>query len=280
MTTSTNQRVSGGRWRNCQQCGKSFRYRPSQLQRCCSRACAATWKLENNPRRAACVVCGDRITCKMGRYQRTCSAKCGYALLKSKARRQKPCKHCGLLFWPVRQPTGLYETWCSRACYDAARSERRWVRVACEQCGIGLVRERRTRSKVAYCSKECQHKHLVGPAHPLFRGDADPNRGRGWKRLAKQIRLRDNNTCLRCGSTQAEHARLMPVDHIKPWRLFENKDEANDPSNLATLCPKCHGYKTSYAERRYLLGDVMAYEQFKASLTLPSAVFARFSERE
>lgn len=61
-------------------------------------------------------------------------------------------------------------------------------------------------------------------------------RGPNWKRQRKAARLRDNNTCQHCGTTEGR----MTVNHIWPFRLFDDYREANQLSNLMTLCPSCH----------------------------------------
>lgn len=116
---------------------------------------------------------------------------------------------------------------------------------------------------------------MRGPNSPLYRGKRDPNRGRGWQQIAREIRNRDNYTCQRCGEQHQEGMKTWPVDHIIPWRCFEDKWSANDPSNLATLCPRCHQYKTLIVERRYFRGDMLLMEQYKRALWMNSAVVER-----
>ncbi len=62
--------------------------------------------------------------------------------------------------------------------------------------------------------------------------------GPEWKRYKDLIRKRDNYTCQHCGlleETTAHH-----IHHKKPIKLFDSIEAANNPSNLITLCPKCH----------------------------------------
>jgi DEAD/DEAH box helicase domain-containing protein len=62
--------------------------------------------------------------------------------------------------------------------------------------------------------------------------------GRDWPRLAAAIRKRDGNRCQHCGLPETDTAH--DVHHIVPLRKFSSLQEANDPSNLITLCPRCH----------------------------------------
>ena len=120
-----------------------------------------------------------------------------------------------------------------------------------------------------FCSKDCQHAHIQGPESPSWRGGSDPNRGAGWLKLAEQIRARDDYRCQRCELTQENNKQRLSVDHIKPWRLFTSAVEANHPTNLISLCRKCHSWKTQVAERQMLKGDNIQFQQYKKAITLP-----------
>jgi 5-methylcytosine-specific restriction endonuclease McrA len=103
----------------------------------------------------------------------------------------------------------------------------------------------------------------------MYRGNADPNRGGEWRRLAEQIRTRDRHTCQRCGTTQLTNGRKLDVDHIRPWRSFTDKRQANDPTNLISLCKRCHRHKTATIERQWLKGDRLAMLQYEKAVKLP-----------
>jgi DEAD/DEAH box helicase domain-containing protein len=69
--------------------------------------------------------------------------------------------------------------------------------------------------------------------------NSDPNDyGKGWKRLSQEIRARDGYRCANCHAHEEE--RAWDVHHKIPLRRFKSLDEANDPQNLITLCPRCH----------------------------------------
>jgi hypothetical protein len=204
---------------------------------------------------------------KMAASQRTCSKACGYKLRKLTTRTQRTCKHCHKLFWPIRQTRSGFTKFCSRQCYyDGTKPV--FADAACITCGA-TVRRRAGRftGRIAVCSRECQAAYFSGANHPLHRGDQDPNRGARWRQLAATIRLRDRFECQRCGKFESENGgKKLSVDHIVPWRLFEDKAAANDPDNLASLCHACHAHKTVYVEPRYLRGDMMAFAKYKAAL--------------
>lgn len=70
-----------------------------------------------------------------------------------------------------------------------------------------------------------------GPDSPSWKGGKILERGNSWARISKEIRARDGNRCVKCGS-----ADNLQVHHIVPYR--ETQD--NSPENLVTLCGHCH----------------------------------------
>lgn len=73
-------------------------------------------------------------------------------------------------------------------------------------------------------------------------------RGKFWKKITKEIKERDGYRCVECNT---RHKRLN-IHHKKPWvdiliknnfDLEKTEKETNKPSNLETLCPRCHKTK-------------------------------------
>lgn len=62
-----------------------------------------------------------------------------------------------------------------------------------------------------------------------------------WRRIAKQVRMRDGNACTRCGATER-----LSVHHSEPARFAENPYDAD---NLVTLCLTCHGITEAHERR-------------------------------
>ncbi len=62
--------------------------------------------------------------------------------------------------------------------------------------------------------------------------------GKDWGMLSAAVRKRDTFLCQHCGLAETDTAHH--VHHIIPFRKFATADEANAPSNLVTLCPRCH----------------------------------------
>lgn len=151
--------------------------------------------------------------------------------------------------------------------------------MACAQCGAAF--ERRTRRewpsefrRRKYCSPACVAVAHQGNGGAMWRGGEIHTRGPGWIKRAETIRRRDGYCCQRCGRHQDENGgRRLSVDHIIPWRAFtdDQKDAANAPANLVSLCTPCHGWKTAHAEQRWLRGDVLDFKQYERAIRMPSA---------
>jgi hypothetical protein len=92
-------------------------------------------------------------------------------------------------------------------------------------------------------------KH-VGEKNPNYKGgislkefkDAHGLEPEEWKKLAQEIRKRDNFTCQFCGKKGATD-----VHHIIPRRIKID----NSPENLITLCKSCHR-KVEHLTDKYL----------------------------
>jgi DEAD/DEAH box helicase domain-containing protein len=67
---------------------------------------------------------------------------------------------------------------------------------------------------------------------------APNNYGKDWGEISYAIRKRDRFLCQHCGLAETEEPHH--VHHIVPFRRFDKPEEANDPSNLVTLCSRCH----------------------------------------
>jgi len=68
---------------------------------------------------------------------------------------------------------------------------------------------------------------------------------------------RDNWKCIKCDMSQEQHmvifSRSLTIDHID-GNGRGSTNQNNDPSNLQTLCLRCHGKK-----------DILRHPQFKKS---------------
>ena len=71
-----------------------------------------------------------------------------------------------------------------------------------------------------------------------------------WYNLARRHRKRFPN-CQRCKARPSPDpdVKAFPVDHVIPVLVAPHR--RLDPSNLMTLCPRCHGLKTEADKKRY-----------------------------
>lgn len=207
--------------------------------------------------RRACPVCGSEIKSVSPSARWTTRASCSPACEKVRRSRKARCATCGVEY---RRGT-LAGRFCSSVCYRASVASRpMFVSAECERCGRSFRRTAAAikRVKKCFCSRQCRDAGYSGAGSPHYRGGHDPNRGPEWRSLAAKIRARDGHCCLRCGKTEAENGARLEVDHIRPWRSFEDKAEANHPDNLVSLCKACHCHKSMTVERAWLRGDRIA----------------------
>lgn len=138
------------------------------------------------------------------------------------------------------------------------------VIVKCSHCGKEkeVWPYRYKRSEHFYCSKNCKAKHWS----EIYSGEEAHNwKGGKWKetsdmrewpvyqRVRDEIRERDNWTCQLCGCRSNIIAH-----HIIAVR--DNPDLVFEPTNLISLCSKCHTEKVNNHEKDYeqLFTDIVA----------------------
>lgn len=81
----------------------------------------------------------------------------------------------------------------------------------------------------------------TGENSPTWKGGKRHYQG-GWLKSRDAARKRDRYTCQMCGITEELYGQEMSVHHIKNYRFFEDKFEANNLSNLICLCEPCHRF--------------------------------------
>ncbi len=265
----------GKQSKTCVRCGRvTLRRRGNAPQPFCGRRCAALSTADKTRKpRGVCLLCGKA---RPGDNQRGCSAKCAYLLRKLRTRKPRVCPCCHREYFSKGR---LRLKFCSKRCMNVMVRREAYETFPCEHCGIVVTRRKiRTRPRThKFCGRPCQSRYFVAERNSQWRGGSDPNRGAEWIKLAAAIRARDGHLCQRCGKAQADNKRRLDVDHIRPWRSFANKAEANALENLVALCSTCHKQKTTGAERRWLRGDrldLLAYERSVKQPSLFAAVLA------
>lgn len=71
--------------------------------------------------------------------------------------------------------------------------------------------------------------------------------GTDWRTIRDRVLDRDDHACRNCGMTDDEHRERddlfgggLHIHHKTPAKDFNDRDEANDLSNLIALCAECH----------------------------------------
>lgn len=184
---------------------------------------------------ALCAECGAPFTmfpCEAKRGRRFCSLQCvgkSHAKHRTGSNSQsykggvydpRPCEECSKLYRPTSNPK---------------------------------------KSKHHFCSKSCKGKWFSrnhrGEKHHMWRGGHVHYYGPNWSEQKRAARKRDGHKCQVCGATKGQRVTktgkkvraLLDVHHIRPFREFgyiigenDNYLQANDLTNLITLCPLCH----------------------------------------
>lgn len=75
--------------------------------------------------------------------------------------------------------------------------------------------------------------------------------GPDWYQIRPEIRALDDHECQRCGTTneehEAEYGSKLHVHHIRPFRFWDDHEQANREENLVSLCYQCHRQLEVYA---------------------------------
>jgi hypothetical protein len=121
--------------------------------------------------------------------------------------------------------------------------------VECAHCGSDFHKQPNQieYTEKHFCDRECfgnyQSEHVVGEAHPSWKGGHSEDYGDNWQNQREKCIRRDGE-CRDCGISREQHIETFGADlhahHVIPKRKFESLEAANDLGNLVTLCQKCH----------------------------------------
>lgn len=253
----------------CATCGSPIYRAPSHIARASRHYCTPDCQIKSQTQKVegVCEGCGSSFMAppSQANRRRFCSQACKWdwqASIKGKLHPQfagveRTCPQCGQSFhttkFTVAKGKGRF---CQLDCYRAYKANPPEERI-CEQCEQPFVRavSQMKGSRGRFCSMECSATWYSGPNSPAWKGGRSSYRGPNWKHQRKEARQRDNHQCQRCGTVRAEGMRNFSVHHIRPFRTFgyvrgenDNYLQANDLSNLITLCPSCHGKEERKAQ--------------------------------
>lgn len=140
----------------------------------------------------------------------------------------KLCQECGT---PL---TGRQKQFCSISCRNkplgraTGGHNKNSVKVVCESCRavFRVPLSRAVKTRVRACSRKCLGEIQSRERKGTF--GVGPENGY-WKGGIQTYRQHRKDVCERCGSTR----------HLVVHHKDENRCN-NDPSNLETLCKRCH----------------------------------------
>lgn len=107
----------------------------------------------------------------------------------------------------------------------------------CYKCNVEKKIEEFVKNKCNYRNycKECKNKSRR-TGKPVGNKGIFRSRGKGGRydcKFREDIKKRDGYKCIKCENTKNLHTH-----HIVPWN--ENENLRHEPSNVITLCGKCH----------------------------------------
>jgi 5-methylcytosine-specific restriction endonuclease McrA len=151
-------------------------------------------------------------------------------------RQEVQCSNCGNCFTkPRSDAVGQENHFCDRDCFNSWHTgknnhqfDEAKVEMSCDNCGKLFERYRSKISESNFCSKDCKYKFSRKDGF-----DGNFYHSSQWERRRKEIRNRDDNSCVWCGEEEKE----LHVHHLRPISAGGSR---LDKSNLVTLCQQCH----------------------------------------
>lgn len=204
-------KTSNKKWhtKECEWCHREFEINcNNRRNRFCSKECVKQYQ-RSKREKYYCVECGAEIEYSGRNYPRKYCDKC-VVLNNHKQQKDRILTHCG---------------YCGKELY--------------------VIKSRYEKQKYCYCNEQCMAKHYseiyTGENSPTWNGGKRHYTG-GWLQARNEARQRDNYSCQMCGITEQEYGKEMSVHHIKKYKSFDDKFEANQLENLVCLCEHCHRF--------------------------------------
>jgi len=196
---------------------------------------------------------GKTVYNKFGSFSEACR-KAGVPHNNKPQKKDKveiKCNQCGEKrnVYPYRAekqfPNGTSET--CKFCMDKK------VVTSCSWCGSDIEKHRYLvdAAENNFCDHKCfgewRSSNIIGENHPRYNGGRK-DFGENWPEIRKVAIQRDNEECQRCGISRERHLSDKNIDldvhHKEPRRKFiescKSIEQADEISNLITLCRSCH----------------------------------------
>ena len=232
----------------CGVCGDKFRKQKYDIEKddnhYCSMECLHESK--RNGVELECEICEDifRVAKHREDTARVCSNECRGELtgriLSGINPYEYTCKRCGHDF----KSQAKDRIYCSKECHNKSMEDQ--VETECANCAGVLfrVRSQYELSDKHFCDFDCRREWMgenwVGEDNPQYINGGHQYRGSNWPEQRLKALRRDQARCQSCGVAESKKQRGHHVHHIVPYRKFDSWQEANELSNLVTLCESCH----------------------------------------
>lgn len=167
------------------------------------------------------------------------------------------CNWCGESFRRQESQLTGDKHFCSKDCQGSWKSENltgdnHWnydrVTTSCDWCNDEIKRAESEIFEEVFCNDSCESKYRLdadnsGENHPNWQGGGGSHYyGANWDEKRREAIKRANGVCEHpdCKRVESQNGRSLDVHHIIPFRLIDDKDEANNLSNLMVLCQEHH----------------------------------------
>jgi len=233
--------------RICEQCGKEFETKLSEVKRGNGKFCSYNCANESHKKRVKriCENCGKEFEVTPSAIKRGkgkfCSYNCSFESQKTQIK--QICKQCGKEFKiipsQIERGRGKF---CSRKCFNTAKIKK--VERICLQCDK-TFKVKRSNAKKGYgvfCSKKCygkwQSQYRAGENNQNWKGGLsfEPYCFKFNREFKEYIRNKFGRICFLCKKTEEENGRRLSVHHVN-----YNKNCGCDDDNTCQFVPLCTG---------------------------------------
>lgn len=247
----------------CEVCKTDFTQPQTHNRKTCGKKCAniLTGQTQLTTTSYTCQQCGMAFTDKACRNRKFCSKQCADASPKEKWGQigVKFCECCQKPFEiPVNAKAASRQRFCSRKCFSEYKRNQHAPNV-CKNCGreFHVIPSQKARP---YCSPSCYIEYKTTHI-PQRSGDVSLY-GLNWYEQRENRRHIDNYRCQHCGVHEGDLSYQLHVHHVVPFREFgiERYEDANQLSNLVSLCSTCHKRLEHKQDIAHLAAIAIFYE--------------------
>lgn len=192
-----------------------------------------------------CENCGDRKEITEYRNENTdknfCDKDCRLEFQSDSV--EVNCDYCGNSRQrPKTKVSENDKNFCNLDCRRKYQMKNKNVDVECSECGNSFqkIKSRFEAHDLHFCRDECQYSYFTKE------DKLDYDRyGRGWIKVRRKVRKRDDYECQICGKNESDIGRIPSAHHITSVHWFYNSEDyqiedAHYKENVVLLCPSHH----------------------------------------